>query len=149
MSKWGESSNRWYHSAPPMYNFCGIFKLSIALITPTCSTARFSHEWLEVHSWKYHDQIIITAAAAAAVAVVVVVVVVLVVVVIATVKQSVNKYTGLNRPRGFQEAEAPRFHDNRHMKVVGFSALSTGRLTPRKYSWYTFLLEASSPPSIV
>ena len=36
--------------------------------------------------------------------------------------------TGLDRPRGFQEVEAPRFHDNRHMKVVRLSALSTGRL---------------------
>jgi hypothetical protein len=30
--------------------------------------------------------------------------------------------------------EAPRFQDNRHMKVV------------RKYSWYSFLLEAESTP---
>ena len=45
-------------------------------------------------------------------------------------------------PRGFQAVEAPRFHDNRHMKVVRLSALRTGRLYPiRKYSWYLFLLE--------
>jgi hypothetical protein len=31
---------------------------------------------------------------------------------------------------GFQEVEAPRFVDNRHMKVVGLSALCTGRLYP-------------------
>jgi hypothetical protein len=37
-------------------------------------------------------------------------------------------WTGLDRPRGFQEVEAPRFHDNRHIKVVRSSALSTGRL---------------------
>jgi hypothetical protein len=37
-----------------------------------------------------------------------------------------NPITGLNRPRGFQEVEAPRFQDNRHMKVVR-SALRTGR----------------------
>ena len=36
--------------------------------------------------------------------------------------------TGLDRPWGFQEVEAPRFQDNRHMKVVRLSALSTGRL---------------------
>jgi len=36
-------------------------------------------------------------------------------------------YTGLDRPWGFQEFEAPRFRDNRHMKVVR-SALRTGRL---------------------
>ena len=36
--------------------------------------------------------------------------------------------TGLNRPWGFQEVEAPRFQDNRHMKVVRLSAISTVRL---------------------
>ena len=36
----------------------------------------------------------------------------------------------------FQEVEAPRFHDNRHMKVVRLSALRTGRL----YSQETFLV---------
>jgi hypothetical protein len=36
--------------------------------------------------------------------------------------------TGLDRPLGFQEVEAPEFLDNRHMKVVRLSALSTGRL---------------------
>ena len=36
----------------------------------------------------------------------------------------------LYSPWGFQEAEAPRFHDNRHMKLVRLSALSTGRLCP-------------------
>ena len=44
--------------------------------------------------------------------------------------------TGLNRPWGFQEAEAPRFQDSRHMKVVRLSALRTGRLYPQK----TFLV---------
>jgi hypothetical protein len=33
-------------------------------------------------------------------------------------------------PWGFQEVEAPEFLDNRHMKVVRLSALSTGRLYP-------------------
>ena len=32
------------------------------------------------------------------------------------------------RARGFQEVEVPRFHDNRHMKVILLSALSTGHL---------------------
>ena len=36
----------------------------------------------------------------------------------------------LDRPLGFQEAEAPRFYDNRHMKVIRLSALRTGRLYP-------------------
>jgi hypothetical protein len=39
-----------------------------------------------------------------------------------------NLITGLDRPLGFQEFEAPRFLDNRHIKVVKLSALSTGRL---------------------
>jgi hypothetical protein len=32
------------------------------------------------------------------------------------------------------------------MKVVRLSALRTGAYTPRKYSWYLFLLEAESTP---
>jgi hypothetical protein len=36
----------------------------------------------------------------------------------------------------FHEVEAPRFQDNRHMKVVRLSALSTGHLYPQK----TFLV---------
>ena len=55
-----------------------------------------------------------------------------------------NLITGRERPRGFQEVELPRFQDNRHMKVVRLSR--TGRLYPRKYSWYSFLLEAESTP---
>ena len=34
--------------------------------------------------------------------------------------------TGLHRPWGFQEVEAPTFQDNRHMKVVRLSSLRTG-----------------------
>jgi len=30
--------------------------------------------------------------------------------------------------------------------VVRLSALGTGRLYPRKYTWYSFLLEAESTP---
>ena len=45
-------------------------------------------------------------------------------------KQS-NPITGLDRPRGLQEIEAPRFQGNRHMKVVR-SALRTGRLYPQE-----------------
>ena len=40
--------------------------------------------------------------------------------------------TGLHRPCGFQEVEAPRFQDNRYMKVVKLSALSTSRLYPQE-----------------
>ena len=49
------------------------------------------------------------------------------------------------RPQGFQEFEVPRFRNNQHMEVASLSALRTGRLQPpRKYSWYSFLLEAES-----
>ena len=41
-----------------------------------------------------------------------------------------NPITGLGRPCGFQEVEAPRFQDSRHIKVVRLSALHTGRLYP-------------------
>jgi hypothetical protein len=39
--------------------------------------------------------------------------------------------TGLDRPLVFQEAEAPEFLENRHMKVVRLSVLRTGRLYPQ------------------
>jgi hypothetical protein len=45
-----------------------------------------------------------------------------------TVKVKLYRY----RPLGFQESEAPEFLDNRHMKVVGLSALRTGRLYPQE-----------------
>jgi hypothetical protein len=41
-----------------------------------------------------------------------------------------NPIRGLDSPRGFQDVEAPRFQDNRHMKMVRLSALRTGRLYP-------------------
>jgi hypothetical protein len=47
-------------------------------------------------------------------------------------KRWINPITGLYRPWGFQEVEAPRFQDNRHMKVVRLSALSTGLLYPQE-----------------
>ena len=40
--------------------------------------------------------------------------------------------TGPDRPWGFQEVEAPRFQDNRHMKVVRLSAPCGGRLYPQE-----------------
>ena len=39
-----------------------------------------------------------------------------------------NPCTGLQRPWLFQQVQAPRFRDSRHIKVVRFSALRTGRL---------------------
>jgi hypothetical protein len=41
-------------------------------------------------------------------------------------------------PEGSRKVEAPRFQENRNMKVLRLSAL----YHPRKYSWYSFLLEA-------
>jgi serine/threonine protein kinase len=42
-----------------------------------------------------------------------------------------NPITGLDRPIGFQEVEAPRFQDIWHMRVVR-SALHTGCLYPKE-----------------
>jgi hypothetical protein len=42
-----------------------------------------------------------------------------------------NSCSSLDRPCGFQEVEAPRLPDNRHMKAVRLSALRTGRLYPK------------------
>ena len=39
--------------------------------------------------------------------------------------------TGLDRPRGFQDAEAPRFQGNRNVEVVSLSTLYTGRMYPQ------------------
>jgi hypothetical protein len=40
--------------------------------------------------------------------------------------------TGLDRPWGFQEVEAPRFPDSRHTKVVRLPALHTSCLYPQE-----------------
>jgi hypothetical protein len=51
--------------------------------------------------------------------------------------------TGLDRPWGFQEIQASRYQDNCHMKVVRLSSpMHRPPLPPRKYSRYSFLLEA-------
>jgi hypothetical protein len=56
-------------------------------------------------------------------------------------------HTGLGRPLGLQEVEAPRFLDRRHMKVVRLSALHTGLLyPPGKIPGTHFFLEAESTP---
>jgi len=43
-----------------------------------------------------------------------------------------NTNTGLDRPKVFQEVEAPRFQDSWHRKVVRLSTLLTGRLYPQE-----------------
>jgi len=48
------------------------------------------------------------------------------------IQRQSNPITGLDRPWGFQEVEAPRFQDNRHMKAVRLSAVRTGRLYPQE-----------------
>jgi hypothetical protein len=59
------------------------------------------------------------------------------------VKQPV---TGLEWPRGFQEVKVPRLHDNGTGWWRGFQPHAPATFTPRKYSWYSFLLEAESTP---
>ena len=55
------------------------------------------------------------------------------------------KNKSLDRSWGFQEVEAPRFQDNRHMKVFRLSALSTGRLYPQG-NIPGIILEADTTP---
>jgi hypothetical protein len=49
-------------------------------------------------------------------------------------------------PLEFQEVEAPRCLENRHMKVVSCQTYTPAVFTPRKYYWYSFLLESDSTP---
>jgi hypothetical protein len=48
--------------------------------------------------------------------------------IIGNFKAKSNPITDLEKTWGFQEVEAPRFQDYRHMKVVRLSALRTGRV---------------------
>jgi len=49
-------------------------------------------------------------------------------------------------PRGFQEVKVPRFHDNGTGWWLGCQPYAPTAFTPRKCSWYPFLLEAESTP---
>ena len=49
-------------------------------------------------------------------------------------------------PEGSRKLRFPDFMTTAHKKVVRLSALRTGRIYPRKFSWYSFLLEAESTP---
>ena len=68
--------------------------------------------------------------------VILVIVLVLTVVVVVVVVVYNKPITDQDRPRGFQENEAPRLQDNRHMKVVRLSVLGASRLYPQE----TFLV---------
>jgi len=58
-----------------------------------------------------------------------------------------NPITGLYRPWGFQEAEAPRFQANSaHEGGKIVSPTHRPPLHPRKYCWYSFLSKAESTP---
>jgi hypothetical protein len=52
----------------------------------------------------------------------------------------------LSRTGGFQAVEAPRFQDNRHMKMVGCQHYTPAAFTPQKYTWYSFILKAEATP---
>jgi len=56
----------------------------------------------------------------------------------------IPQHTGLDRACRFQEVEVPRFPD---IKVVRLSTLHTGHIyRPKKYSWYSRLLDAELTP---
>ena len=51
-----------------------------------------------------------------------------------------NQSKKYSYPLGLQEIEGPRIYSNRHINVVSHSL----PLPLRRYSWYSFLLEAQS-----
>jgi hypothetical protein len=57
-----------------------------------------------------------------------------------------NPCTGLDRPFGLQEVDAPRISTQRHMKMASLSAPRTGRLYfPREISGTHFCYRPSRP----
>jgi hypothetical protein len=54
--------------------------------------------------------------------------------------------TGLGWPTGFQQVKVPRFHDNGTGRWYGSQSYAPAAFTPRKSSWYSFLLEAELTP---
>jgi hypothetical protein len=63
------------------------------------------------------------------------------------IRERSDRITGLDSALGFQEVEAPRI--SRQSSHEGCNVVSpTHRppLPPRRYSWYSFLLEAESTP---
>jgi hypothetical protein len=57
-----------------------------------------------------------------------------------------NKKKGKKWPKEFQEVKVPRLHDNGTGWWKGCQPYSPAAFTPRKCSWYSFLLEAESSP---
>jgi hypothetical protein len=63
------------------------------------------------------------------------------------VKVKVNHpITDLDSPRGFQEVKVPRFRDNGTGWWYVCQPYAPAAFAHRKYSWYSFLLEAESNP---
>jgi hypothetical protein len=62
------------------------------------------------------------------------------------IRGKMNPCRGMNRPRGFQSLRPPppKKKDIKLVKVV--SPTHRPPLLPRKYSWYSFLLEVASTP---
>jgi len=56
----------------------------------------------------------------------------------------ISPVAGLEWPRGFQEVKVPRIHDNGTGRWLGWQPYALAAFTPRKFSWYSFLLEAES-----
>jgi len=54
--------------------------------------------------------------------------------------------TDLEWSRGFQEVKIPRFHDKGTGWCQGCQPYAPATFNPRKYTWYSFLLEAGSTP---
>ena len=50
-------------------------------------------------------------------------------------------------PRGFQDVQVPRFHENGTGYKLGSQPYTPATFTPTKYSWYPFLLDAGSTPA--
>jgi hypothetical protein len=63
-------------------------------------------------------------------------------------KEINHPITVLEMSVGFQEVETCRLQDNQHTKVVRLLALRNDRLNAWKYSWFSFILNAESPPRL-